>query len=323
MELFELDQLQPGTKGAYSLPVMKMPNGNDVALTVLVAIGKHPGKTLTVLAGVHGDEYEGIRAIPEVFKQVDVEELHGRLIMVPICNPPAYFAATRNSPIDDANLARVFPGNPKGSVTERIAHVLTQKVIAPADLLLDHHSAGLIWEMATFVGYPHQDTPLGQAAREAALAFGSDVVWGHPETTVGRTISAAEALGIPWLYTEAYGGSRPRPEDIELYINGTLNVMHHLGMIENPAPKRELRLELLGDGNTDVPMTVEHSGYFQPFYQLLDSVEKDQVIGVVYNVVGEVVEEVRANASGRIVLQLIRPMVMAGDGIGLITGELN
>jgi predicted deacylase len=323
MELFDLDSLQPGTKGYYSLPVMNMPNGNELALTVMVAIGKHPGKTLTVLAGVHGDEYEGIRAIPEVFKQVDVEELHGRLIMVPICNAPAYFSATRNSPIDGLNLARTFPGNPEGSVTERIAHVLMHKIIAPADLLLDHHSAGTVSEMASLVGYPHQDTPLGEAARAAAIAFGGDVIWAHPtETPPGRTVSAAESLGIPWLYTEASGGSRPRPQDIEMYINGTLNVMRHMGMIHSEPQRRELQHYLIGQGDTDLPMHVKNSGYYHTFFNLLDYVEQGQVIGVVYNEVGDILEEVRAPSTGRIVLQRARPMVMAGEGVGMITGEL-
>src|SRR5690606_4880468 len=109
---------------------------------------------------------------------------------------------------------------------------------------------------ATLVGYPHHNTPLGEAARAAALAFGSDVVWAHPlETPPGRTVSAAEELGIPWLYTEAFGGSRPRPEDVGLYINGTLNVMRHLGMIHSEPQRRELRRELrhylIGDGDCD------------------------------------------------------------------------
>ena len=93
---------------------------------MLAAAGHGDGPTLAVLAGVHGDEYEGIRAIPRIFRALDQADLRGRLIAVPVCNVPAYRTATRSSPIDGLNLARVFPGDPRGTVTQRIAHVVTE-----------------------------------------------------------------------------------------------------------------------------------------------------------------------------------------------------
>ena len=58
-----------------------------------------------------GDEYDGIAAIPQVYREIEPRQLCGRLVMAPVCNMPAYEAAQRSSPIDGLNLARVFPGD--------------------------------------------------------------------------------------------------------------------------------------------------------------------------------------------------------------------
>jgi predicted deacylase len=325
MELFNLDRLRPGSRGSFALPVMRLPDGNDLWLPVLAAAGARHGPTLAVLAGVHGDEYEGIRAIPEIFRSVDVAELRGRLIMVPVCNVPAFRTATRSSPIDGLNLARVFPGDPRGTVTQRIAHALTEQVIAPASLLIDLHSAGIAYTMPTLVGYLYADTPLGQASRAAALAFGCDVVWGHPpDPSAGeRSLSAAEQRGVPWIYTEAAGGGRALPEDVACYRDGVLNDMRHLEMLPGQPEARTPRVHLRGAGNTDDPIRVDSSGYFVSYVQLLEAVRSGQTIGAVLDLAGETVEQVRAHADGRVVIVRGLPVIHAGEGAFLLTGEMS
>ena len=153
---------------SFVLPVMRLPDGGDLWLPVLAAAGQADGPTLTVLAGVHGDEYEGVRAIPQIFRALELAQLRGRLITVPVCNVPAYRTATRSSPIDGLNLARVFPGDAHGTVTQRIAHMLTEQMIAPASLLIDLHSAGVAYRHANAGGLP-----LRRYAAWTGLARGS------------------------------------------------------------------------------------------------------------------------------------------------------
>lgn len=325
MERFDLDRLRPGTGDSFVLPVMRLPDGGELNLPVLAAAGQADGPTLAVLAGVHGDEYEGIRAIPLIFRAFELADLRGRLIAVPVCNVPAYRTATRSSPIDGQNLARVFPGDAHGTVTQRIAHILTEQIIRPASLLIDLHSAGVAYSMPTLVGYPYADTPHGRASRAAALAFGCDVVWGHPPdpSAGGRTISAAEALGIPWIYTEAAGGGRTLPADVECYRDGVLNVMRYLGMLPGQPVTQPVRCHLLGAGNTDAPIRADRSGYFVSEVALLDRVTAGQVLGHVLDFAGEPLETLRAHTNGRVVMIRGLPAIHAGDGAFLLSGELN
>ena len=47
-----------------------------VRLPVLLARGSDPGKRLVVTAGVHGDEYEGVRTIFDVYGKIDPAKLN-------------------------------------------------------------------------------------------------------------------------------------------------------------------------------------------------------------------------------------------------------
>ena len=69
--------------------------------------------------------------------------MRGTLLAVPIAHLAAFAAAMRTSPIDGVNLARVFPGDPAGTVTARLADKLFHEVVADADLLVDLHSGGV------------------------------------------------------------------------------------------------------------------------------------------------------------------------------------
>ena len=46
----------------------------------LLAVRGGSGPTLVVLAGVHGDEFEGVAAIHELFRRLEPERLRGTLL---------------------------------------------------------------------------------------------------------------------------------------------------------------------------------------------------------------------------------------------------
>ena len=82
---------------------------SGIQLPILLVRGSHEGAALVVTAGIHGDEYEGVRAIFDVVETLDPAAMRGDLIAVPVSNPPAFWAGTRRSPLDGVNLARIFP----------------------------------------------------------------------------------------------------------------------------------------------------------------------------------------------------------------------
>ncbi|MCA1553885.1 MAG: succinylglutamate desuccinylase/aspartoacylase family protein, partial [Chloroflexi bacterium] len=198
---FDFHALERNAKHTLTLDVTTQPDGNMLSLHALVVVGREAGPTVVVIAGVHGDEYEGIIAIPEIFRRLDPSAMCGTLIAVPVCNVPAFVTATRSSPIDGLNMARVFPGDPHGTITQRVAYWLGERIMRHADLIIDLHSAGIAYNLPMLIGYYHPANELGARTRELALAFGADVVWAHPDIAPGRTMSFAAEHHIPGLYT--------------------------------------------------------------------------------------------------------------------------
>lgn len=302
------------------LDVAARADGGVWRLPLLRAVGATPGPRLAVLGAVHGDEYDGPEVIHRVFESLDPAALRGEVVMVPVCNVPAYEACARVSPVDGANLARVFPGKPDGTLTERIAHALTERVIRGADALIDVHSGGLAYTIPTLVGYTHGDAPLHRANRALAEAFGAPVIWAHPAPIPpGRSLSAADALGVPSIYTEAPGGGRVTADTLATFVRGAFNVMRHLGMLDGapvaePAPRR-----LIGDGNLDQVTASPCAGHFRADVTPLQHVSAGQRLGVVYNLLGESLADVRAMRDGVVILLRTMHRVNAGDGLVHLT----
>ena len=317
---FEIDQLPRDGKQSAQLDIAPRADGGDWQMPLLTVNGAEAGPILLVLAGVHGDEYEGIAAIPKVYRAIKPQDLRGRLLMAPICNMPAYEAGQRASPIDGLNLARVFPGAADATITGQIAFWLSQKLLSHADFLIDLHTGGFAYEIPTLIGYVHDSGELGQASQAAAAAFGAPVMWGHPlPLPPGRSISAATAMGIPSLYTEAPGGGRCDPDVVACFRDGVMNVMKHLGMIEREPNRRRLTHHLLGDGNLDTVIDAPVDGFFQREVSLLEHVKQSQRLGAILDPTGAELASVEADQNGLIIMLRGLPRVSAGDGIAHFT----
>ena len=63
VEAFDVRDLAHGAKHYLALDIAPLPGGEGLRLPLLAAVGAEPGPTVVVLAGIHGDEYEGPIAI--------------------------------------------------------------------------------------------------------------------------------------------------------------------------------------------------------------------------------------------------------------------
>ena len=312
---FQPSQYARGQK--HSLILDLRPHAADIELPVLLIQGATEGKRLVVTAGVHGDEFEGVRAVLEVCAELDPKKMTGTLLAVQVANPPAFWKGTRLSPLDQGNLARAFPGHEQGSPTQVIAFHLGQSILSHADFYLDLHSAGMKLSMPTMAGYDINDG----RSRAAARAFGAPVIWGHPTISPGRTISFAASRGIPWLYTEARGAGRIDREDLRIFKRGVVNLLRHLNILPGAVEKTEPSHSLYGDGDLDACLAATWPGFLIPAAELLQEVEQGQELGRTLDAYGQVVEIFSSPRDG--VLGMIRgfPLVDAKDPVFLVTGS--
>ncbi len=112
-------------------------------ISIPIAVFKNgTGPTAFLMAGNHGDEYEGQIALCKLIRTLDPARLQGRVIIMPAANLPAALASARVSPIDQGNLNRAFPGDPDGTPTEQIAYYIDQVIYPITQYHHDLHSGG-------------------------------------------------------------------------------------------------------------------------------------------------------------------------------------
>ena len=83
--------------------------------------------------------------------ELKVEDILEEVIIVPYLNFPAVLAGTRLSPVNGKNMNRSFPGNPDGSMTQKIADYVYRELVMRSDVVLDFHSGvnSMIFEQCT------------------------------------------------------------------------------------------------------------------------------------------------------------------------------
>jgi len=148
-------------------------------------------------------------------------EVSGVLRMMPVANPLAFERLTRNTPLDMTNLNRVFPGDPAGWLTERLAYCITQGFLKTVDYYVDLHAGG---------AQPPVDYVYILNAENLSMAFGSRVLYRASSSYAGSTSEITTSMGIPTVVVELGGGPNCE-EHIERAVTGVLNIMRATGML--------------------------------------------------------------------------------------------
>lgn len=196
--------------------------------------GKAPGPRVILTAGVHGDEFEPMIAACELEEDLSGNLLKGSVTIIPIVNGSAFAIGSRYGE-DGLDLARICPGSPEGSISEKFASQISN-LIRQSDYLIDMHTGGLAHNIFPLAGFGlHPVDEILDKQRAMALAFNLPVIWGTDYRPNGRTLSVARDANIPAIYLEYGGGSGIRKEVVKAYKEGFLNLLRSLKMIEGPA----------------------------------------------------------------------------------------
>jgi predicted deacylase len=272
-----------------------------------------PGLRVVVFGGVHGDETEGVIAGSRL-AGMNLGLKSGSVDVIPIVHEAAYRNDTRTSPLDGGNLARVFPGSPTGTPTEQIAHALTTQVLPGADLLIDLHTSGQTYDIPFTVGYIDDGRDKKGLSARACGVFGADFIWRHTVRPPGRTLNGADAA----IYTESPCAGPTDLDTAGRYVDGVLRVLHELGMLERPlAPvstTTPLRIVSGGDVDRDL-LPAGRDGLFVHKAKQGEKVAKGQLLGLIVDVKGATLEEIRAVTDGWVVVLKRRPHVRKGDPV--------
>jgi len=146
--------------GSVQLPITVIRNGE--------------GPCVALMAGMFGDEPNGMLALHRLAREIDAVDITGSLLILPCINPPAAQHYSRRSPLDSKNLNRCFPGDAQGTISERIANMISQTIIERADTVVDIQSGGKSMAYApSAVVHFLKDREQQQRNEESMISFGA------------------------------------------------------------------------------------------------------------------------------------------------------
>jgi predicted deacylase len=290
----------------------------DLFIPVTVINGAKQGKTLALVAGVHGFEYPPILALYRIKEMIDPAQLSGTLILVHIANLPGFQKRIiYYNPYDWKNLNRVFPGNPDGTQSQRIAHVLVEEVIKKSDALIDLHcgdgNEALIpycyWMLTS-------DKEMNEISKKMVRAFGIKHIIIDDART--QDINDSRYLGntavlrsCPAITTESGYLGKTDEESISRNVRGILSVMRLFNMITGDP-------DLVKDPVWIDKYEVVYSGFnglFHPLTKMGYYVRKGEKIGYTADYLGNVVEEFFAPFTGMILYIINTPPANKGEPV--------
>jgi predicted deacylase len=302
-------------------------DGYSAKIPVTVIRGAAKGKVVAFVAGVHGYEYPPILALYRLRGMVDPSTLKGTIILVHIANPPSFRKRTiYYSPLDGKNLNRVFPGDPKGTISQRIAYVLTKEIIGASDVVVDMHcgdgNEALIPYTYWMIG---PDKTLNEISRGLALAFGIPVIIIDDTLTQDPADSkyfgnTAMLRGKAAITTEAGALGGTDEASVLRNLGGAMNVLRHLGMVPGTPEPAPVAVWIDKYEVVESPQ----DGLFYPCVETGHYVVKGQKIGRVADDLGTLGAEMTAPFSGIILYILGTPPTVKGEPlfeVGRIKGD--
>jgi predicted deacylase len=256
-----------------------------------------------IQAAMHGDEFDGTVAIWRALKLVDPASLRGALIILPALNISAFEARQRVSPIDGLDINRIFPGNPSGSYTHRLAHLTEQLVMEHADFMIDLHGGGNEFSVVYYTLFHAASNEAGQASGRLAKAAGSRLVWASVDPWLKDGLfTRVTKAGIGAMLVECGGEGRLHEHNVRDHERSLVNMMRHLRMIDGE-PDAAAENEYIMMRSADF-FHCSKGGIVRPLVALGEEVQQGQPLIRICDVFGNEVEVITAPSGPAVVLAI-------------------
>ena len=226
--VLEKQQFELGQSGVVDFNVSRLPSGTRINIQAHVHRSEIEGPSVLILAGVHGDEINGVQIVRRLLSSNKLKNLlNGSVVLVPLLNVYGFINFNRDV-TDGKDLNRSFPGSSSGSLASRVASVLTKKVLPHVDYAIDLHTGG-----ASRYNYPQLRFSTNDIEAAAlAESFASHFL--IKKSSIPKSFRrTANEMGIPTLVYEAGEAQRLCGLSIETGYNGVLRTLHSLGMISD------------------------------------------------------------------------------------------
>jgi N-alpha-acetyl-L-2,4-diaminobutyrate deacetylase len=305
-------------------------------LTVFVGPNAKPGEGLIATGSNHGNEYEGPVVLKHLIREIKLADVLGRIILIPVLNPAAFLAGTRESTLDDGvNLNRAFvEGAGKtpalAGITHRIAAFVREYIWPRVHVVLDLHSGGDVARFAICANYhPVDDPVLAQKIEETARWFGTPALMVYQNVTPGLLPSEAERLGKVTVGTELGWGSAVCTEGVRYGRHGVLAAAIHNGQLRGTIEPiafhkagTQRKLEMV---DRDCFTVAPFAGHYEPLLDCGTPVKRGDVVGLLHDFdrIDQEPWPARAGVDGVVLAQAWVARVPRGQHIVVVGREVS
>lgn len=293
-----------GAETRLEIPIAQLPSSTQVGIPVIVSRSTKPGPTLLLMAGLHGDELNGV----EIIRRILEEGLHrpekGSIVVIPILNIFGFNNFDREVHGKDVN--RSFPGSKNGSLASQVAYTLMKTIIPIIDYGLDFHTGG-----KARTNYPQiRITQDDLENVSLAEAFNPPFII-HSPFIKGSLRHAAAKVGKRIIVFE--GGESMRIDQfvVEDAIRGYKCLIKKMKLSPSIKVERGKRLYIEKKKWLRAP----GSGIFVSEVASGQKVKKDSLLGLVKSPLGEYSIEMRSPSDGYIVGINNNPLMNQGDPV--------
>ncbi|MCQ2373432.1 MAG: M14 family metallopeptidase [Phascolarctobacterium sp.] len=282
---------------------------STVKIPITIINGVEDGPTILITAGIHGSEYPGIAAAMELGRDIESKDVKGLLILMHPVNIQGFWARREFIvPEDGKNLNRVFPGDPCGTLSERIAYLISSNFFTIADFYVDMHSGDIHESLHPYVYYPGQPTPeIEKKARSVAKVL--DMEYMVRSMATGGAYNYAASTGLPAILIERGGAGLCLREDIDAYKDDIRNILRKLNMFSLCVKPRHYHPR---DVENLIYLEALETGCWIHHIHSGDWVVEGQVLGTVTDLFGETITTYYAEQSG--VVLYVCPALSAPKG---------
>lgn len=296
----------PGQNQSVKMFIGRLPSGNKIYINANVYRSKKPGPTVLLLAGMHGDEFDGIEILRQYIREFTVTSLiKGSLIIIPVLNIYGFLNFSRDVP-DGKDVNRSFPGLATGSLASRVANSLNKKILPIVDIIIDFHTGGANRYNFPQIRYTRGD----EQSLELGKAFNAPFTIAKP--AIAKSLrKIVKQQRKPIIVYEAGEALRRDEFAIQTGIRGINRVLNHLEVLNQ---KDDLSHPLIHLSGSSWRRAVQ-SGFFIPFKKSGDPVKKGEVIGTIQDLYETKNYDIKSLRNGFVIGNSFSPVVHQGDAL--------
>ncbi len=304
--IIDKDVILPGESKEVNIRVSRLPSGTRINIWAHVYRSTEPGPTVLILAGVHGDEINGIEIVRRSMSGGIFERLtRGTAIIIPLLNVYGFINYTREVP-DGRDVNRSFPGSVGGSLASRVAGALTRKILPHVHYAIDFHTGGSSRYNFPQVRFSKRDEVAAMLASEFGAPF---LVEKAPIPKSFR--KTATDMGIPVIIYEAGESERLCGYAIEMGVQGLRRIFKFLQMTDEALEPNHARFRVKSTGWVRAP----EAGLFTWSKPSGHKIHKGEPLGVIHSPQGERSRRILARRDGYIIGHNNASVVHTGDAL--------